>query len=168
MYYFKAEQDRNKIIISSNTHWDCKVDGDCLLSKRNGIGNDTIEIKVPRELTYVNGTLTFSYGDERCEYPSIDVFYINDCYIKTIPSYSVCENGNILVIPFNRPRELFTVTVLANGLWTVKNLINCNTSINGNELVIVPIEKINGSLEIVPNIGCKENHVIVQLKYLGD
>ena len=49
MYYFKAEQDKNKITISSNTHWDCKVEGDCLLSKRSGIGNDTIEIKVPRE-----------------------------------------------------------------------------------------------------------------------
>ena len=168
MYYFEAIQDRNKIIISSNAHWDCKVEGDCLLSKRSGFGNDTIEIKVPRELAYTSGSLTFSYGDERCVYPSLDVFYVNDCYIETIPSYSVCGTGNFLAIPFNHKNEMFTVTVLSNGMWHIKNMINCSATKNRDELIIVPVANLDGSLEIVPNLGCKENIITIQLKYLGE
>ena len=167
MYYFEAIQDSNKIIISSNAYWDCKVEGNCLLSKRSGFGNDYIEIKVPKELAYASGKLTFSYGDERCVFPSLEVFYVNNCFIKTIPSYSVCENENILAIQFSHKNEMFTVTVLSNGLWYTKNMINCNVVKKGDELVIIPLENTNGSLEIVPNLGCKENIVTIQLKYLG-
>jgi hypothetical protein len=168
MYYFKATQDKNKIIISSNTYWNCKVEGNCLLSKSNGIGNDVIEIKIPRELAYTSGKLKFSYGDERCQYPELEVFYVNDCYIETIPSYSVCGNGNILAIPFNHKNEMLTVTILSNGIWTTKNVINCNLVKNRDELVIIPVENKDGALEIVPNLGCKENIVTIQLKYLGE
>ena len=168
MYYFKAEQEGSKIIISSNTHWNCKVDGNCLLSKCNGIGNDVIKIIVPRELPSASGAITFSYGDERCSYPEIDVYLLNDCYISTIPSYSVCKEGNVLLIPFYYSSEKLTITVLSNGIWTTTNLTNCKIVINGDELVIIPKNKNDGSLEIIPNIGCKENHVIVKLKYSGD
>ena len=168
MYYFKAKQDGDKIIISSNTHWNCKVDGNCLLSKCSGIGNDAIKVSIPRELPSASGSITFSYGDERCNYPEIDVFFLNDCYIRTIPSFSTCEEGNVLLMPFYYSREQLTLTVLSSGIWTIKNMINCTYTINGDDLVIVPKGRNDGSLEIVPNIGCKENHVIVKLKYSGD
>ena len=165
MYYFKAYQDRNKIIISTNTHWNCRVDGNCLLSKCSGIGNDIISITVPKQLVAVSGRITFTYGDERCNYPTIDVYYVNDCFIETIPAFSVCEEGNILVIPFYRVGEMIKVIVLSNDIWTVGNIANCKMITKGDELVIIPTSISDGSLEIIPNIGCKENHVKIKIKY---
>ena len=167
MYYFKAEQDRNKIIIFSNTYWSCKVVGDCYLSKNSGIGSDEIEIKIRKEMPYSNGEITFSYGDERCEYPTIYVYMANNCYIKTIPSFSVCEEGNVLVVPFYKPNEMLTVTVLAN-IWTISNKSKCTVSKSGDDLIIIPTSKEDGYVEISPNIGCDYNFVKVKLKYLGD
>ena len=143
------------------------MDGNCLLSKCSGIGNDTIKIIVPKELVSVSGTITFSYGDEKCKYETIDVFVVNDCYISTIPSYTICEEGNVLVIPYYKINEVLNMTVLSNGIWTIYKPINCRTIINGDNLTIVPTSKMGGSFEISPNIGCKDNIVYVKLKYLG-
>ena len=151
MYFFSAEQVLNKIVITSNTHWSCNVTGNCLLSKNSGIGNDEITILSQKELPYTTGQVTFSYGDERCDYPSIDVYLLNDCYIKTIPSYSICEKGNILVMPFYKPKEMITVKVMSNGNWIINKKVNCNTVTNNDELVIIPNTTISFSInEIVP------------------
>lgn len=168
MHYFKAWQDGNKIIVSSNTHWSCNVVGNCFLSKNSGFGNDKIEIITRKELPYSNGEITFSYGDERCEYPTIYVYMPNDCFIETIPSFSKCSEGNVLVVPFYRAKEMLTVKVLSNGIWTIAKKDKCTTTISGDDLVIVPTDKEDGYVDIKPNIGCNYNFVKIKLRYLGD
>ena len=168
MQFFEAKQTGNKIAISSNTNWSCRVVGNCLLSKCNGVGNDEITILVPKELASSSGRITFSYGDERCEYPELDVFLVNDCYISTIPSFSVCDEGNVLLIPFYRKGEMLFVTVLSNGIWSVTSKINCTATVNSDSLVIYTTEKLDGLIEISPNIGCKSNFVRIKLVYSGD
>lgn len=168
MHFFKAWQDGNEIIVSSNTNWSCRVVGNCQISKNSGYGNDKIKIIIQKELPYSNGEITFSYGDERCDYPTIYVYMPNDCFIETIPSFSKCKEGNVLVVPFYRERELLNVTILSNGIWTIQDKYNCTTTISGDNLVIIPINKEDGYVDISPNIGCKYNFVKIKLKYSGD
>lgn len=168
MQFFEAKQNKNKIIISSNTNWSCKVVGNCLLSKCNGVGNDEITIIIPKELASCSGQITFTYGDERCNYPVIEVFFVNNCFIKTIPSFSTCEEGNVLVVPFYRKGEMLTITVLSNGIWSVTKRINCSATAYSDRLVIYTTEKLDGLVEISPNLGCQYNFVRIKLVYSGD
>lgn len=171
MYTFNVGKSGDKLIVSSNTFWSCNVYGNFMLSKYSGEGNAEITISVPKELPYVNGEVIFSYGDERCKYPSIDIFMINDCYIRTEPMFNVCQTStgdkqNILQLAFNEENESISVKVFSNGIWNVKSS-DTNFFTNGDELLISA--KKDASLTISPNIGCgAENYVIIKLKKRSD
>lgn len=170
MYNFNVEKIGDELIISTNTFWYCNVYGNFRLSKYSGEGNDKITISVPEELPYSNGSVIFSYGDERCEYPSIDIFMINDCYIRTEPMFNVCqtstgEKQNILKLMFKEENESISVKIYSNGIWYIPiggnpNKIDCFA--NGDELLISAKE---GDIDILPNIDCGDDKkVIIRLK----
>lgn len=169
MYNFKVEKVGDELIISTNTFWYCNAYGNFRLSKYSGEGNDKITISVPEELPYSNGSVIFSYGDERCEYPSIDIFMINDCYIRTEPMFNVCqtstgEKQNILKLTFKEENESISVKIYSNGIWHVtdKNPNNIDYFINGDELLISAKE---GYVKVKPNIGCPDdNDVVIRMK----
>ena len=45
-----------------------------MLSNYSGIGDDEIEIDVPQDVAVAEGTITFSYGDDRCIYPVMKIY----------------------------------------------------------------------------------------------
>ena len=183
MYTFNVVKSGDKLIVSSNTFWSCNVYGNFTLSKYSGEGNAEIVISIPKELPYVNGEVIFSYGDERCEYPSIDIFMINDCYIRTEPMFNKCSmhvgseeckdekkivefgsKSNVLTLTFKEENESISVKVYSNGIWHVtdKKPSNINYFINGDELLISAKE---GYVRVKPNIGCSDdNDVIIRMK----
>lgn len=162
MYTFNVTKSGNQLIVTSNTFWNCNVYGNFRLSKYSGSGNATITMSVPKELPDAHGFVVFSYGDERCEYPSIEVFLANDCYIRTEPMYTECPNGNILKLVFKEDGEAVSVKVYSNGIWTINNNQDFK---NGDELLI---SASNGKEVIItPNVDCPDNtkvKVILQKK----
>jgi len=164
---FSVTKSGDYLIITTNTFWSCNVLGNFRISKLNGVGSDSIKMSVPKELPYANGKVIFSYGDERCEYPSIDVFIINDCYIATEPMYNVCGEDNILKLVFDNVGEAISVKIFSNGIWTIaSNPNSIGFSINGEELLLSAKE---GTIEISPNIGCgNDTNVKIILKKRSD
>ena len=183
MYNFNVEKVGDELIISTNTFWSCNVYGNFMLSKYSGEGNDEITISVPKELPYANGRVIFSYGDERCEYPSIDIFMINDCYIRTEPMFNKCSmyvgseeckdekkivefgsKSNVLALSFKEENESISVKIYSNGIWHVtdKSPNDIDYFINGDELLISAKE---GYVRVKPNIGCPDdNDVVIRMK----
>lgn len=147
--------------------------GNFILSKYSGIGNAQLDMNVPKELPFANGEVIFSYGDERCTYPSIDVFIINDCYIRTEPMYNECsisvtnekyENRRILKLVFKEDGDAISVKIYTNGIWTETHTSGINTYTSGDELFISAKE---GTITITPNIGCGDDtkvYIILEKK----
>ena len=184
MYNFNVEKVGDELIISTNTFWSCNVYGNFRLSKYSGEGNDKIIISVPEELPYSNGRVIFSYGDERCEYPSIDIFMINDCYIRTEPMFNKCSmhvgseeckdekkivefgsKSNVLTLSFKEENEAISVKIYSNGMWHIPidgNPYKIDCFINGDELLISAKE---GYVRVKPNIDCPDdNDVVIRMK----
>ena len=108
MYQFNATLKSNHTIeVESNTYWSCKVEGNFKLSKYDYSGDCVINIIIPDDIMFVEGTVYFSYGDERCKYPEIEVFLNNDCYIETYPNYVVCDDEKTIFFYYlDLPRTL--------------------------------------------------------------
>lgn len=172
MYEFNAIlKDNQTIEITSNTYWSCKVDGNFKLSKYCGEGGteekEIIDIIMPDDIMTAEGVVYFSYGDERCEYPQIYVYFANECYISTSPSYSKCEDEeNKILFSFNEPGEIFMLSVFCFGNWEIKNETNITCITSNNEIMVISGEG-DGSFYITPNL-CDKNSIKVVLKRKAD
>lgn len=153
MYTFNVGKTGNKLIVNTNTFWSCSVYGNFRLSKYSGTEGGEITIEVPKELPFASGEVIFSYGDERCRYPSIDIFIMNDCYISTEPMYNECPDGKTLKLIFKEDNEAISVKVYSNGIWSATNSDNIKTFKNGDELLISAKE---GTITVKPNVGCED------------
>ena len=178
MYTFKVEKIGNKLFVSTNTFWSCSVYGNFRLSKYSGTKGGEITIEVPKELPFASGEVIFSYGDERCRYPSIDIFIMNDCYIRTEPMYNECKiaatsekceanedksvqfssDKKILKLAFKEDNEAISVKVYSNGIWSETHTEGIKTFKNGDELLISAKE---GTIILSPNIGCSDKVEII-------
>ena len=177
MYTFNVGKTGNKLIVNTNTFWSCSVYGNFRLSKYSGTEGGEITIEVPKELPFASGEVIFSYGDERCKYPSIDIFIMNDCYIRTEPMYNECKeaiiynencddkinvnNKRILKLTFKEDNESINVRVYSNGIWSATNKCGITTFKNGDELLISAKE---GMITLSPNIGCDDDKVYIILE----
>lgn len=158
MYTFNVEKVGQSLIVNANTFWSCNVYGNFTLSKYSGTGNgtntcnETIDINIPKELPSAQGKVVFSYGDERCNYPSIDIYLINECYIRTEPMFVEKPNGErIIRIKFKEENEAVSIKIYSNGIWTADG---DGLFTNGDELLIAASDcKI---VTISPNIGCDD------------
>ena len=74
MTFSVTNYKNENLIITSNTYWECNVYGNFRLSKYNGSGGDTINIIVPGDLSFSYGKVIFSYGGNKCDYPTINIF----------------------------------------------------------------------------------------------
>ena len=101
MYEFNAVATSLQTInIESNTYWNCKAEGNFKLSQYDGSGSTIIDVIIPEDALSVNGNVYFSYGDERCMFPVLPIYYTNDCYIMTNPSYRECGEEKTKTIYF--------------------------------------------------------------------
>ena len=173
MYTFNVGKTGNKLIVNTNTFWSCSVYGNFRLSKYSGTEGGEITIEVPKELPFASGEVIFSYGDERCKYPSIDIFIMNDCYIRTEPMYNECKiavtsekceadegknvqfnsDKRILKLTFKEDNEAISVKVYSNGIWSETHTEGIKTFKNGDELLISAKE---GTITVKPNVGCED------------
>ena len=105
MDYFKATYDENEgtITIISNTYWSSKVEGNFMLSKYSGTGNDILAISSPKDIQIERGTIYFSYGKNSCVVsPPITVLAENSNYFSINPSYAVFHGkGSVATIVVN-------------------------------------------------------------------
>lgn len=131
MDFFNAKYSEGKVFITSNTHWHTKIDGNFMLSKYSGEGDDVLDVIVDKDLSFANGNVQFSYGDDFCEnYPSIYVGYQNPKYFKIVPNY-ICLNGK---------GSTATVTVFSNDNFKIPNISESYFSVlkyNENRLMII-------------------------------
>lgn len=159
MYTFNVEQQGDKLIVTSNTFWNCNVYGNFMLSKYSSTGintsracNEEIDIIVPKELPGAQGEVIFSYGDDRCRYPSISVFLVNECYIRTEPMFTEVNGQRILRIKYKEENDAITVKVYSNGIWSASG---SGLFTNGDELLIAASDC--KEVVITPNIGCADD-----------
>ena len=86
MYQFSAIVTNDYTIeVTSNTYWSCKAEGNFKLSQYDGSGDAKINIEIPDDVMLAEGTVYFSYGDERCEYPVVSIYLSGGCYLLTEP-----------------------------------------------------------------------------------
>ena len=133
MDYFKATYDENEgtISIASNTYWVSKVEGNFMLSKYSGIGNDTLAISAPEDIQLERGTIYFSYGENSCIVsPPITVLTENSNYFSINPSYAVFHGkGSVATIVVNSANGY---KITNNDLSTFRTL-----EYGGNKLMII-------------------------------
>lgn len=154
--YFDAQLSGNTIVIKSDTFWSCTVDGSIILSKYSGSGNTNISITIPYDMQYCNGKVIFSYGDGECDYPSIDIFLTNDCWIRTEPMF---DNNKNISMPFENDNEIVSLKVFSNGVWKAFGEgVYCNY----NELLISA--KNGKNVKIFPSFNCSIPITIVLQK----
>jgi hypothetical protein len=158
--------NEQKIIVTTNTYWSCKAEGNFKLSQYDGSGDTVINVIIPEDILSVEGVVYFTYGDERCTFPYVTILFNNSCYIKTMPSYTACTTDNgevekIIYLFFNEEKEVFNLSVFCIGNWEVRNNKHCIYLARGSELMIVS-EDEDGFLEIVP-LDCESNTIIVKL-----
>ena len=176
MYEFNVVKDVNILRITSNTYWNCSVYGSILLDKTSGVGNDSITISIPNEMSEGYGRVIFTYGDERCDYPALDIYHFNYCYIETDPMF-IKENGeNVLKLSYNGDNDAVNIKVYANSGWSVSDSVT--SYINGNDLIIIPPTGVcSASTTISSNVVDCNNNINVYLynqnggsysKYIGD
>ena len=161
MYKFNAIVTNNRQIrIETNTYWSCKSVGNFSLSKYDGSGNTDIDIHIPDDEMIAEGTVYFSYGDDRCKYPEVSVFYTNNCLIRTTPSYVTCGENNQKTIFFyyNEKGEMFNVNILCISGWNAYSP-TLKYFINNNGIMIVSNEE-DGAVTIKPNGDCEEDNFI--------
>lgn len=160
MYQFNATLKSNHTIeVESNTYWSCKVEGNFKLSKYDYSGDCVINIIIPDDIMFVEGTVYFSYGDERCKYPEIEVFLNNDCYIETYPNYVVCDDEKTIFFYYEDARETFNISVLCFGQWNARSS-NLDYITTNNELIVISPDSDEGELTITPQNDCNGENVI--------
>ena len=103
MESFSATYSDGKIKIISNTYWYTNCDGNINLSKYSGEGNDEISILSPNGISYIQGTVYFSYGGKYCtDFPSIEIGAQNSEYFDVIPDYVVLNGkGSTAIVTVN-------------------------------------------------------------------
>ena len=129
--------DNRTINITSNTHWACQSFGNFRLSKYEGYGNDTIEIIVPEDLKFGDGYAYFTYGDEKCDYPFLRIYSINECFLETTPKYRVCDGIRTVMLYFKYEGEMVDVTIDTNNEWSINSSGGLTYFIDGNKITIV-------------------------------
>jgi len=111
-----------KISITSDTYWTCDAVGNFKLSKYNGVGDSIIDVIIPDDIMMCDGTVYFSFGDDKCIYPEVNVHYNNECYVLTYPNYIINENGEkTITLYFNEERETFSILITCFGEWEVES-----------------------------------------------
>ena len=156
MYEFNVVKDGNKLRITSNTCWNCSVYGSLIIDKESGVGNEEITMSLPKEIPFGNGSVIFTYGDDRCDYPAIDVYLSNDCHIETDPMFireKVGENSfiNVLKLSYNGDNDAVNIKVYSNSEWSVPN--SATTFINENDLIIIPQPGVCSSTTYISTCG---------------
>lgn len=103
MESFNATYSDGKIKIVSNTYWYTNCIGNINLSKYSGEGNDEITVLSPNGISYVQGTVYFSYGGKYCtDFPSIDISAQNSHYFDVVPQYVVLNGkGSTAIVTVN-------------------------------------------------------------------
>ncbi len=156
--YFDAQISGNTIVIKSDTFWNCTVYGSIILSEYSGENNATLEMSFKNDMQFCSGKIIFSYGDGKCDYPSIDVYLTNNCWIITEPMY---DENNEICIPFQNDEETVSIKVYSNENLVV---IGENVFKNGDELVIAA--KDGKKVKIYPSMHCN-NIITVNLVKKG-
>lgn len=118
---YDANTRPNVISAFSNTTWECRVSGNFTLSKYRGEGNADIEILAPIEFPVVSGSIIFSYGSERCDMPSLDVYFPNDCYIETDPP--IADDGFIHLYQ-KKTNEGLVISTYNLGGWSISGIVD--------------------------------------------
>lgn len=164
--YFQVQKSGDTLDIKSDTYWSCNVYGNIRLSQYSGSGNTGITILIPEDMSFGNGRVIFSYGDGRCDYPSIDVYITNNCWIRTIPMFQTRIEDGIIIreinIPFTEDNEAINMKVFSNTGWYIKDN---NAYINDEDVLMqaedgkeVVIKFFNCDKEIKVTL-CKKNGV---------
>ena len=158
--YFDAQLSGNTIVIKSDTFWSCTVDGSIILSKYSGEKDDNLQIlTTKKDMQFYYGKIFFTYGDDKCDYPSIDVYVTNDCWIITEPMFD--ENRH-LIINFENDNEMVSLKVFSNGIWKA---IGEGAYKDGDKLLIAA--KNGKKIKIYPSFNCNKP-VIVELKKVAN
>ena len=162
MYTFKATAiENNTIQIETNTYWNCKAEGNFKLSSYDGSGNTIVSVLIPDDAPTVEGTIYFSYGNGVCSIFILDVYYTNNCYISTNPSYELCNNERVLTLRYKQPNEAFMIDVFSFGGWVIGDANNVSYFVNENSLMVISPSTGTGSLKIIPSL-CSSNFIIVR------
>jgi len=159
MYTFSATLTSDySINVDTNTYWSCKVIGNFMLSKYDGEGGEIVDIIIPEDVTNANGTVIFSYGDERCKYPDLPVYLANLCYIDTEPKYRICNDEKIIFFEYEENREVFFVSVRCYNGWKVEST-DLKFITNNNEIMIISSGK-DGEVKIIPDNDCGGKNIV--------
>lgn len=163
MYEFKAVlNDDQTITITTNTYWSCKAEGNFKLSAYDGTESTTLFIEIPKDVRIAMGEIFFSYGDERCDYPTIYVYTDNMCYIESYPSFNECKVGEVeektIYFFYEEPQETFNVSIDCFSNWTVET--NDFDYITSNNEVMIIASGYDGELLIVPDNNCGGRSII--------
>lgn len=120
MESFNATYSDGKIKIISNTYWYTNCTGNINLSKYSGEGNDEITVLSPNGISYVQGTVYFSYGGKYCtDFPSIDINMQNSHYFDVIPQYVVLNGkGSTAIVTVNCNND-FSVSEIDHDKYTI-------------------------------------------------
>lgn len=138
----------NKIEVSGDvgTVWSCFVHGNFGLEKYSGkIGitrTDEIDVIVPDIFPYASGKVLFSHDDDHCDYIEVPLFFRNECYVVTTPSYN--ENGNIVFL-FESTGQTFSVDF--ETYWGVQDVAfesGCDGYFSDGTVLVYPTGEDNG------------------------
>lgn len=160
----------NTINVLSNTCWSCEAIGNNFtLSKYSGVGNGEIKVNIPSSIPFANGSVIFTYGDDKCRKKELTIFANNNNYIITEPSYFICVDDNVKTIKlfYSEPNEVHYVSVQCFDGWNIDN-VSSNVQYVKDEnsiMIISPSDGNNGELTIVPTYhgDNNENNVIVNI-----
>jgi hypothetical protein len=163
MYQFSAMVTNDYTIeVSSNTYWSCKAEGNFKLSQYDGSGDTKINIEIPDDVMLAEGTVYFSYGDERCKYPKFEISLANLCYISSYPNYNICDDNGTkkktVYFFYDEPLETFNLSVFCYDGWTV-DTSDFNYVTSNNDVMIIASEN-DGELRIIPNHQCGGRNII--------
>ena len=172
MHRFSAIHDNNtgKITITSNTYWNCTSEGNFMLSKYSGVGNDEIEIDVPQDVAVAEGTVTFNYGDDRCAYPVIKIYEGNVCYIMTVPMFMTQNGKRHIYFHFEDKGNIFPVEIMTSTYsmdsWQVKETNNAYAIASDDFLTLISKED-NGYVIIGPK-NCDSGDFDITIHLCGN
>ena len=171
MYEFSAIHDDNtgKITITSNTYWSCTSEGNFMLSNYSGIGDDEIEIDVPQDVAVAEGTITFSYGDDRCIYPVMKIYEGNVCYIMTVPMFMMQNGKRHIYFHFENKGDIFPVEIMTSTYsmdsWQVKETNNAY-AITSDDLLTLISKESDGYVIIGPK-NCDSDDFDITIHLCG-
>jgi hypothetical protein len=90
-------------------------------------------MSVPKEMEGASASIYFTYGDERCRYPVIDV-YLEGCYLITEPMY---DANNIINLVYTDENDALSVKVKSNKEWGLRTH-QSDVYKYEDEIIIVP------------------------------